>query len=196
MARSQLIATLFEGSRDGPNYVRQLVFRLRRVLPGDLELRSSGRRLAWKPAELVASDDALLESLYQRARTEVAPARDETLAIALELAERGPYMEGLDDESVLERRRILSSLAMDVRLDFARAMRAAGRPGEAVPALQAAIEADPYREDAWQELMRIHASLEGPASVARVFLDCRRSLNEVNLEPSGETRTLLERLRG
>ncbi len=194
--RNQLIAALFEGSRDGPNYLRQLVFRLRRVLPGDLELRSSGRRLAWKPAELVASDDALLESLYRRARTEVVPARNETLAVALDLAERGPYMEGLDDESVRERRRILGGVAMDVRLDFARAMRAAGRPGEAVPALQAAIDADPYREDAWQELMRIHASLEGPASVARVFLDCRRSLNEVDLEPSGETRTLLERLRG
>ena len=193
--RSQLIGSLFEGSRDGPNYLRQLVFRLRRVLPSDLEVRSTGRRLAWKPAELVASDDAMLESLYHRARTEVGPARDETLATALELAERGPYMEGLDDESVINRRRTLSAVAMDVRLDFARAMRAAGRPGEAVAALQAAIDADPYREDAWQELMRIHARLEGPASVARVFLECRRSLGEVDLQPSGETFLLLERLR-
>ena len=30
----------------------------------------------------------------------------------------------------------------------------------------------------------------------RVFLDCRRSLSEVGLEPSGETRVMLERLRG
>jgi ATP/maltotriose-dependent transcriptional regulator MalT/DNA-binding SARP family transcriptional activator len=194
--RSQLIGSLFEGSRDGPNYLRQLVFRLRRVLPSDLELRSTGRRLAWRPAELVASDDALLESLYRRARTEVGPAREETLATALELAERGPYMEGLDDESVIERRRALSTVAMDVHLEFARTMRAAGRPGDAVAALQAAIEVDPYREDAWQELMRIHARLEGPASVARVFLECRRSLSEVDLEPSGDTRMLLERLRG
>ncbi len=194
--RSQLIAALFEGSRDGPNYLRQLVFRLRRVLPPDLEVRSTGRRLAWRPAELVASDDALLESLHHRARTEVGPARDETLASALELTERGPYMEGLDDESVIDRRRVLSAVAMDVRLEFARAMRAAGRPGDAVAALQAAIESDPYREDAWQELMRIHARLEGPASVARVFLECRRSLSEVDLQPSGETFLLLERLRG
>lgn len=194
--RSQLIATLFEGSRDGPNYLRQLVFRLRRVLPSDLEVRSTGRRLAWKPAELVASDDALLESLHHRARTEVGAARDETLATALELVERGAYMEGLDDESVIERRRALSAVAMDVRLEYARAMRAAGRPGQAVAALTAAIESDPYREDAWQELMRIHARLEGPASVARVFLECRRSLSEVDLQPSGETFQLLERLRG
>jgi DNA-binding SARP family transcriptional activator len=194
--RGQLIGSLFEGSRDGPNYVRQLVFRLRRALPPDLELRSAGRRLAWRPAELVASDDALLESLQRRSRTEVGPARAETLASALALTEAGPYMEGLDDASVVERRRLLSAVAMDVRLEYARAMRAAGRPGEAITALQAAIDADPYREDAWQELMRIHASLEGPASVARVFLECRRSLREVDLEPSGETLHLMERLRG
>jgi DNA-binding SARP family transcriptional activator len=196
VTRSQLIGTLFEGSRDGPNYLRQLVFRLRRALPPTLEMRSSGRRLAWRPAEQVASDDALLESLHRRARTEVGHGREETLAAALDLVERGPYMEGLDDESIVERRRVLSAIAMDVRLEFARAMRAAGRPGDAVGALQAALETDPYREDAWQELMRIHARLEGPASVARVFLECRRSLGEVDLEPSGETRMLLERLRG
>jgi len=44
--------------------------------------------------------------------------------------------------------------------------------------------------------MRVQAGLAGPAAVARVFLECRRSLGEVGLEPSGETRVMLERLRG
>ena len=196
IARSQLVSTLFEGSRDGPNYLRQLVFRLRRALPAELELRSSGTKLAWRPAEAVASDDALLESLHGRVRVEVGQGLTETLERALELVERGQYMEGLDDESVVERRRALTGLAMDVRLDYARAMRVAGAPGRALSALTAAIDADPYREDAWQELMRVQAGLAGPAAVARVFLDCRRSLSEVGLEPSGETRVMLERLRG
>jgi ATP/maltotriose-dependent transcriptional regulator MalT/DNA-binding SARP family transcriptional activator len=196
VARSQLVSTLFEGSRDGPNYLRQLVFRLRRALPAELELRSSGTRLAWRPAEAVASDDALLESLHGRLRLEVGQGLTETLERAIELVERGQYMEGLDDESVIERRRVLSGLAMDIRLDYARAMRVAGAPGKALAVLTDAIGVDPYREDAWQELMRVQAGLAGPAAVARVFLECRRSLSEVGLEPSGETRVMVERLRG
>jgi hypothetical protein len=85
---------------------------------------------------------------------------------------------------------------MDVRLDYARAMRVAGDPGRALDVLRSAIDADPYREDVWQEMMRVQAGLAGPAAVARVFLDCRRSLGEVGLEPSGETRVIVERLRG
>ena len=107
IARSQLVSSLFEGSRDGPNYLRQLVFRLRRALPPELELRSSGTKLAWRPAESVASDDALLESLHGRVRVEVGHGLTETLERALELVERGQYMEGLD-ESVTERRRVLT----------------------------------------------------------------------------------------
>jgi DNA-binding SARP family transcriptional activator len=194
--REQLSERLFSGSRNGPNYLRQLVFRLRRVLPADLELRSTGRRLAWTPAEVVISDDVLLESLYQRARTEAGASRNTTLKAALDLAEMGTYLEGLDDESVLERRDALTAVAMGVRMDYARAMRAAGRPGEAVGALRAALGADPYREEAWQELMRDYATVQGPASVARIFLDCRQSLQQVGLEPSRETVELLERLRG
>jgi DNA-binding SARP family transcriptional activator len=196
VARSQIVSALFEGSRDGPNYLRQIVFRLRRALPPELELRSSGTKLAWRPAEAVASDDALLESLHGRVRVEVGEGLTDTLERALELVERGQYMEGLDDESVLARRRALAGLTMDVRLDYARAMRVAGDPGRALDVLRSAIDADPYREDVWQEMMRVQAGLAGPAAVARVFLDCRRSLGEVGLEPSGETRVIVERLRG
>ena len=186
--RNQLIAALFEGSRDGPNYLRQLVFRLRRVLPGRPRaavLRApagvEAGRAAWPPTTPCSNRSTA------RARTEVGPARDETLAVALELAERGRTWRASTTRASSSGGASLGGVAMDVRLEFARAMRAAGRPGEAVAALQAAIDADPYREDAWQELMRIHARLEGPASVARVFLECRRSLSEVDLEPSGET---------
>ena len=195
IARSQLVSSL-QGSRDGPNYLRQLVFRLRRALPSELELRSSGTKLAWRPAEAVASDDALLESLHGRLRVEVGQGLTEALERALELVDRGQYMEGLDDDSILFRRRWLAGLATDVRLDYARAMRVAGDPGRALAVLTAAIDADPYSEDAWQELMRVQAGLAGPAAVGRVFIECRRSFSEVGLEPLGETRVMLERLRG
>jgi len=194
--RSQLINSLLAGSRDGPNYLRQLVFRLRRALGRDIELRSTGRRLAWAPAELVVSDDALLESLFRRSRTEVGVTREQTLTDAFNLAQRGLYLEGLEDESTVDRRRELIDVAMAVRVEYGRAMRVAGRLGDAFIALDAALDTDPYREEAWQELMRVRAGLEGAASLARVFLECRRSLGEVGLEPSAETVQLMARLRG
>jgi DNA-binding SARP family transcriptional activator len=194
--RRALVSDLFGGSRDGANYLRQIVYRLRRVLPSDLTLTSGGGRLAWRPAEAVLCDDALLESLMERARLEVGARRVSTLAEAVALADRGPYLEHLDDESVLVRRRLLAAVADEARLEYARAMRTAGSPGDALAAAQRVAQDDPYREDAWQEIMRAQAALGGSAGALQAFLGCQRALREMGLEPSRETRQLLERLRG
>jgi LuxR family maltose regulon positive regulatory protein len=194
--RTALVAELFGGSRDGANYLRQIVYRLRRALPADLALLSGGGRLAWRPAEAVTSDDALLESLVARARLEVGERRTSTLRDAVAIAARGPYLHALDDESAVARRRHLSGVAQEARLEYARAMRAAGSAGEALASARLVVEEDPYREDAWQEIMRTEAHLGGPAAALPAFLACERALRDVGLEPSRETRVLLERLRG
>jgi ATP/maltotriose-dependent transcriptional regulator MalT/DNA-binding SARP family transcriptional activator len=194
--RTALVAELFGGSRDGSNYLRQIVYRLRRALPSDLALVSGGGRLAWRPAEAVTSDDALLEWLVARARLEVGERRTATLRDAVALAARGPYLHALDDDSAAARRRQVAGVAQEARLEYARAMRAAGSAGEALASASLVVEEDPYREDAWQEIMRTRAHLGGPAAVLPVFLACERALRDVGLEPSRETRVLLERLRG
>ena len=194
--RSAAGEELFGGSRDGPNYLRQIVYRLRRALPSDLALVSGGGRLAWRPAEAVGADDALLESLVARARLEVGERRTATLRDAVAIAARGPYLLALDDESAVARRRQIAGVAQEARLEYAREMRAAGNAGEALASARRVIEEDPYREDAWQEIMRTRAHLGGAAAVVPAFLDCERALRDVGLEPSRETRALLERLRG
>ncbi|HJZ62590.1 MAG TPA: BTAD domain-containing putative transcriptional regulator, partial [Miltoncostaeaceae bacterium] len=194
--RAALVAELFGGSRDGANYLRQIVYRIRRVLPGDLALLSGGGRLAWRPAESVVADDALLESLLARSRLEVGDRRLATLAEAVSIASGGPYLETLDDESAASRRRDLTAVAREARLEYARALRVAGSLAEALTTVQLVVQDDPYREDAWQELMRIQAALGGAAAVVPAFLDCQRALRDIGLEPSRETRSLLERLHG
>jgi ATP/maltotriose-dependent transcriptional regulator MalT/DNA-binding SARP family transcriptional activator len=196
VARAAVIAELFAGSRDGANYLRQIVYRLRRALPPSLELVTAGGRLAWRPAEAVAAEDALLESLVARARLEVGERRVATLRRALEIVGRGAFLPTLEDESALARRRHLAAVGQEARLEYARAVRATGGATEALAAVQAVVSEDPYREDAWQELMRTQAVLGGPAAVLPTYIDCRRALHDVGLEPSRETRALLERLRG
>jgi DNA-binding SARP family transcriptional activator len=131
-----------------------------------------------------------------RARLEVGARRVATLAGALEVAARGPYLEPLDDESALGRRRHLADVAQEARLEYARAARAAGSSRQALEVLSEVVREDPYREDAWQEMMRTQAVVSGPTAVVQVFLDCQRALEHVRLKPSRDTRLLLERLRG
>ncbi|MGE0248168.1 MAG: BTAD domain-containing putative transcriptional regulator [Thermoleophilia bacterium] len=195
-SRVSLAADLFEGSADAANYLRQLVHRLRRALPPGVALASTEGRLAWLPAEAVAADDQVLDGLLARAARQVGDARADTLATALELAERGPYLEGVDGDAVRLRRAALAEAVSDARRELARHLLAAGRATEATRTARAATAEDPYREDGWRLLMRCRAAAEGPPAAVPVYLECRAALREVGLDPSDETRELLARLRG
>ena len=168
------------------NYLRQIVYRLRRALPPDLSIASGGGRLAWRPAEAVASDDALLESLIGPGPAGGRRAPHGHPARRRRLAGRGPYLQALEDESVVARRRHLAGVAQEVRLEYARAMRAGGQRGrEALRSGPPRVAEDPYREDAWQELMRIgrpprRAGVGGPR-LPRLRAVAR---SEVDLQPS------------
>jgi DNA-binding SARP family transcriptional activator/tetratricopeptide (TPR) repeat protein len=194
--RAELIDELFEGSVDGANYLRQLLHRLRRALPPTVELASDEGRLAWRPAGSVVTEDQVLESLLARARREVNDARLRTLAEALELADRGPFLPDADGAAARRRRDGIAALVSEARRDHARGLLAAGRLGQAALAARRAVAADPYREDGWQLLMRAVVAASGPAAAIPAFLECKEALAEVGLAPSPETGELLERLRG
>ena len=197
IARSQLVSSLFEGSRDGPNYLRQLVFRLRRALPRRARAAlvgheaglapGRGGRLRRRAAGVVARAAAGGGRPGARPRPSSGRSSSWTGASTWR-ASTTTASSSAAGGSPGSRRTCASTTPA----------RCASRatPGRALAVLTAAIDADPYREDAWQELMRVQAGLAGPAAVGRVFIECRRSLSEVGLEPSGETRVMLERLRG
>ena len=195
VSRDRLVADLFEGSDDGPNYLRQVVHRLRRLLPEGVELVSREGRLAWMPAAVVDADDAAFEALVARARLEVGAGRLEALRRALRLYERGPYMPGVDGGATAARRRELDELATEARIERIRALLVAGESATAREAARSAVVVEPYSEETWQLLMRAEAALAGAGSVASVLLECQEALREIGLEPCGATLRLVERLR-
>jgi len=195
VARTALIDDLVETSADPANYLRQLLHRLRRVLPEGVAIASRDGRLAWDSPRTVVAEDGLVEGLILRARREVDPARGETLARALAIAERGPYLPHADSAGARRRRDELAPLVSEARREYVLGLLRAGRSEEAVATARAAVVAEPYREDGWRLLMRAHAAADGPAAAVPVFLECAECLAEVELAPSAETRDLLERLR-
>lgn len=194
-SRTALAAELVEGSVDAANYLRQLVHRLRRAVPPGIALASSEGRLRWLPPDAIVAEDQILEALLARARREVGEPRLRTLASALELADRGPYLPEVNGEAAARRRTELAALVSEARRDNAAALLAAGRVAQAADAARDAVAAEPYREDGWRLLMRTESASGGPASVVPAFLECVAALREVGLEPSLETRELLARLR-
>lgn len=196
VARPALAAALFADSLDAGNHLRQLVHRVRRALPAGVVLASAEGRLAWAPPEVVAVEDRVLEALLARAGREVGRRRLDTLDAALRMADRGPFLPGVEGEAATRRRGEVAAMVSDARRDQARELLAAGRPARALGAARAAVADEPYREDGWQLLMRAAAAAEGPASALPPFLACADALADVGLAPSPVTRELLERLRG
>jgi hypothetical protein len=81
------------------------------------------------------------------------------------------------------------------RCEYAEMLLEAGRPGEALAVARASVAEEPYREDGWRLLMRLMALTAGGAAVVPVYIDCRRCLEAVGLEPSAETAALFAELR-
>lgn len=195
ITRDRLIAEFFRGSDDGSNYLRQVVHRLRRLLPEGVELVSRAGCLAWMPAAAVEADDAAFEALIAQARLEVGGDRIATLSRALHLYEGGSYMPGVDGEATAARRREIDGLATEARLEMIRSLLVSGESATAREAARSAVSAAPYSEETWQLLMRAEAALVGAESVASVFLECQEALREIDLAPCGATVRLVERLR-
>lgn len=195
VARTTLIDDLVDTSADPANYLRQLLHRLRRALPDGVGITSRGGSLTWDSSRAVVAEDGLVEGLILRARREVDPDRGETLARALAIAERGPYLPDADTAGARRRRDELAPLLAEARREYVLWLLRAGRSEDAVATARAAVVAEPYREDGWRLLMRAHAAADGPAAAVPVFLECAECLADLELEPSAETRDLLERLR-
>jgi DNA-binding SARP family transcriptional activator/tetratricopeptide (TPR) repeat protein len=195
VAREALIESLLGERAAGANYLRQLVHRLRRALPEGIEITSRSGRLAWAPAHAVVSEDQLLEAAVLRARRETGAARASSIELALELAARGDCLPDSDSASARRRRDELAVLIAEARREHVLSLLSEGHTQRASELARAAVEADPYREDRWQLLMRAAAAAEGPSAVLPVFRECAERLAQLGAEPSQETRRLVERLR-
>ncbi len=193
--RARLVESLAEHSTDAANYLRQVIHRLRRLVPEDVELTSEDGLLRWSPPGAVVAEDDVLRSLLARAERETGPERLDTLGGALALAARGPLTAADETAASRAMSEELSALVAEARRERGALLLAAGRAAEAEAAAAAAVADEPYREDGWRLLMRARAAAAGPSAAVPVFLDCTAALAEIGLEPSVATRELLERLR-
>ena len=66
-----------------------------------------------------------------------------------------------------------------------------GEPAVAIQHAEEILEREPYRETAYQELMRLHAAMGNRAEALRVFARCRNRLrSELGTTPSPETESV------
>lgn len=110
---------------------------------------------------------------------------------------RRPFLAGHDGVWI-ERRRAHQRTLLRRGLECLAAASAAGGEGDlAVHYLAEVIELAPFRETAYRQLMRLHASLGNRAEALRVFAQCRELFrDELGASPSPQTEAVfLEILR-
>lgn len=195
--RDQLIEGLFDG-RDDPStraYLRQAVHRLREALPEEAGLVVVDGVLGFAEPVRLDTDSGRLEALFTQAAHLQGEARLSVLLRALEIADAGPYLSGVELEWASRRRGEIDAWLVDARLTAAQLSFAAERLGQAEELVERALAEDPYKESAWRLAMRIASALGDEDRLIATFRRCRASLEELDLVPSEATSRLLDQLR-
>jgi DNA-binding SARP family transcriptional activator len=110
---------------------------------------------------------------------------------------RRPLLAGVDAEWIRVRRDGLGHVLVRA-LDCLGEVALAGQePRLAAQLAGEVVRLEPYRESAYQLLMRAHAAAGDRADALRAYEQCRRLLlAELGVEPSPETRAVYQALRG
>jgi DNA-binding SARP family transcriptional activator len=195
--RAQLLDALFDGRADGSTraYLRQAAHVLRQVLPPGVELLGEGDAFVLRGVETVESDTLLLQARLASAASLIGTRRIEVTTRAIEVYERGAYLEGVECAWVQQRRVELAAIVADARIDMAVAALEESRFEMATDVLTRVLDEDPYRERAWRLLMRVAAAQGLEDRVIEAYRRCEAALAELGLEPSESTRMLAGGLR-
>ncbi len=183
ISRQQLAFTFWPDTTDAQarHNLRTLLTRLRDALPhADQFLAIEAQTIQWRSDAPCTVDVAEFEAAFNRG--------DVRAAIELYRGEVLPTC--YDDWIVSERERL--------HMRYIEALTQAGNDAEAqrdfVAALhygQRALQADPLREQTYQQLMRLHAANGDQVSLRRIFDTCALVLKrELDVEPSPTTRAL------
>jgi DNA-binding SARP family transcriptional activator len=195
--RDELLGALFDGRADDSarSYLRQAVHRLREVLPEGAGPAFDGSRLRFGAPVALSGDAGRAEALLAEATRQQGEARRRALAEALELLDRGAYLDGVEAPWVDERRERLAEVRLEARLEAGLHAYEEGRYAEAADLAAAVLEEDPYRESAARLAMRVSAALGDEDGVIGAFRRCAGALEELGAQPSPSTRDLLTALR-
>jgi LuxR family maltose regulon positive regulatory protein len=195
--RDALLDALFDGRNDDAarSYLRQAAHRLRQVLPHGVGPAFDGSTLRFADGVRVASDSLRFEALVTQAARLQGAERLAALQEALALFDGGPYLHGLTEGWVGERRERLETLAGDTRVEAAQLAFNAGRYQDARALAETALRADPFRESAWRLVMRVASVTGDEDGVIDAYRRCRDTLSGLGAEPSASTQQLLGALR-
>jgi DNA-binding SARP family transcriptional activator len=194
--RDELLDALFEARADASTraYLRQAVRWLRSVLPPDGVITERAGVALGDQLAAVSESAQLERALAQAAPLRGADRLGATLN-ALEIADQGPYLPGIESEWVDERRQQLRELATDARYDAAELAFSQGRLQNAERLTDTVLEAEPYHEPAWRLAMRLASARGDDQGVLRSYQRCDHVLAEVGAAPSATTRQLVDQLR-
>lgn len=171
--------------------LRQALYQLRRSL-GPGVVTGKGSELVGVDPERLWCDAAAFSGALEEGRPEAA----------LELC-RGPFLEGFHLSGAPAFERWTEGERRRTRLEAARAAWELAERAEAAgdaPAVrrwgERALELTPYDEDALRRFLTVMARLDQPAAAVRAYETyVRRLAEDLELEPSGATRRLAERIR-
>jgi DNA-binding SARP family transcriptional activator len=141
------------------------------------------------------ADSGRMEALLTEAARLQGEERLSVLLRALEFADAGPYLPGVESGWAGERRQLLDARIVEARLVAAQLAFTAERFGQAEELVERVLASDPYKESAWRLAMRIASALGDEDRVIATFRRCRASLEELDLVPSDATSSLLTQLR-
>ena len=194
--RSSVMEALFGSTdRSAQAYLRQARSRLNRALPTEAAVGSVGDEIVLADALPVTSESVELSRRLQAARHLPAAQRLAAIEAAVQVADAGDHLPTVRGAWADERRDWVRALVGDAHAEAAQLALAAERYPEARAHAEHVLREQPFREVAWQTLMRVAGMLGDSDGVAEVYRECEKAFAELGSAPSESTRQLLEQLR-
>lgn len=177
---------------DARRALRQALWQINRVLPN---LLSADSEQVWlTDPNSLHIDSVEFENLTRPHLTSggtwAAAAQSLSRAVTLY---QNDLLEGYYDDWVILERERLRELYLQALECLTQALKATLRYEQALQTVLRLASADPLRESAHREIMRLHYYLGNPAAALRQYETCRQALQrELGLEPDSETRQLAQ----
>jgi predicted ATPase/DNA-binding SARP family transcriptional activator len=191
-SRKHLACLLWQDSSEAQAHsnLRNLLHRLRAALPdAERVLIAKTHTLQWRPEAPLALDVDEFEQAA--ARGDSIPALQAAATVY-----RGALLPACYDEWLLPERERLHELYVNTLARLALLLEQRRDHDAAIGYARRLLRADPLREEAYRQLMRLYAWRGDRAAVARVYHTCVTVLQrELHAEPSLLTRQTFEQLR-
>lgn len=202
MSRDELIAALWHdhSPRRPVNALSMSLHRLRETITAATEgrvgdiLADDPLPLRLDPARVSVDYWEFAEAVRRRRISDSDPDRAAAARRVLDLAWRGTLAADAAGEWVLPLREAVRRDAL-IALGSLAGTLVDRHPRETLDLLEKAIEADPYNEQIYQDILRLHARMGETSAIDATVELLTRRLAEIREHPSRETRELAQRLK-